>query len=363
MYSSIGGLGTLGYISSASLYSSIGGLGTLGYLSTLPQNADFIQIRVSSLTASTLQLSSYTLFTQGVSTLRLGTVGPGTFFLSSMNVGINCNAPETTFDLAGTMKIASSLTVSSINITPGTLNVTGVTTLSNTSNTGTLNVTGFVGIGKTASYNLDVSGNINCTQLLISGIPFSGSVAGINSSGNIGINKSSNASIALDVSGTMNVSGLTTLSNTSNTGTFGVVGLTTLANTSNTGTLGVAGLTTLSSNVIIQNTGSSPYALDVNGVAQAAIYYSSVTAGGTTTITPNNFGIFYNITVNGTYTLSLSNGQASSNIGKYVCLRNNCGTTLTIALLNATGITSPVTLSNAQSATFVVATTTTYALF
>jgi hypothetical protein len=151
------------------------------------------------------------------------------------------------------------------------------------------------------------------------------------------------------------------LSNTSNTGTLGVAGVTTLSNTSNTGTFGVAGLTTLSSNVIIQNSGSSPYALDVNGVAQAAIYYSSVTTGGT--ITPNNFGIFYNITTNASYTLAFSSNQAASNIGKYVCVRNNCGATLTITLTNASGITSPVTLSNAQSATFVVATTSTYALF
>lgn len=105
------------------------------------------------------------------------------------------------------------------------------------------------------------------------------------------------------------------------------------------------------------------YTLDVNGPAQSAIYYSSITAGGTLTVTPNNFGIFYNITANGTYTLAFSATQASSNIGKYVCFRNNSGATLSFTLTGVSGITSPVVLANAQSATFVVATTSTYALF
>jgi hypothetical protein len=105
------------------------------------------------------------------------------------------------------------------------------------------------------------------------------------------------------------------------------------------------------------------YTLDVNGPIQAAIYYSTIATGGTQTITPNNFGIFYNITATGSFTLAFAASQATSNIGKYVCVRNNCGSTLSLTLTGVSGITSPVTLLNAQSATFVVATTTTYALF
>ena len=111
---------------------------------------------------------------------------------------------------------------------------------------------------------------------------------------------------------------------------------------------------------------SSPaagYALDVNGPAQSAIYYSTITAGGTMTVTPNNFGIFYNITAAGTYTLAFSASQASSNIGKYVSFRNNTGGTLSLTLTGVSGIASPISLGNAQSATIVVATTNTYALF
>jgi hypothetical protein len=111
------------------------------------------------------------------------------------------------------------------------------------------------------------------------------------------------------------------------------------------------------------NTATPGYTLDVNGVIQGAVYYSTITVGGIATVTPNNFGIFYNITTSGTYTLAFSASQASSNIGKYVVFRNNSGVTLSLALTGVSGITSPITLSNAQSATVVVATTSTYALF
>jgi hypothetical protein len=115
--------------------------------------------------------------------------------------------------------------------------------------------------------------------------------------------------------------------------------------------------------VAIGSPTATAYSLDVNGVIQGAVYYSTITVGGIATVTPNNFGIFYNITTSGTYTLAFSASQASSNIGKYVVFRNNSGVTLSLALTGVSGITSPVTLSNAQSATIMVATTTTYALF
>jgi hypothetical protein len=126
----------------------------------------------------------------------------------------------------------------------------------------------------------------------------------------------------------------------------------------------ITGALTVNTNGRVGINSTTPsYTLDVNGPAQSAVYYSSITAGGTTTVTPNNFGIFYNIMTSGTYTLAFSATQAASNIGKYVCFRNNSGTTLSLILTGVSGITSPVSLANAQSATFVVATTTTYALF
>ena len=88
-----------------------------------------------------------------------------------------------------------------------------------------------------------------------------------------------------------------------------------------------------------------------------------MTTGGTLTITPANFGVFYNITTAGTYTVALAGTQPSSNIGKYNVFRNNTTGALSIAITGGSGITSPVTCVSQQSITFIVATTTSYALF
>jgi hypothetical protein len=124
------------------------------------------------------------------------------------------------------------------------------------------------------------------------------------------------------------------------------------------------GLSKVSGTLGVNTTTTYPgYTMDINGPTQSAVYYSSFTAGGTTTITPANFGTFYNITAAGTYTLAFSASQPASNIGKYNCFRNNSGGSLSFTLTGVSGITSPLTIANAQSATFVVATTSTYALF
>ena len=142
-----------------------------------------------------------------------------------------------------------------------------------------------------------------------------------------------------------------------NTGT--TAGASSTAGTNNANTLSITATGIGISNL----TPATGYALDVNGPSQSAIFYSAITSGGTATITPTNFGVFYNITVTGTYTLSFSASQPSSNIGKYVCFRNNTGGTLSLTLTGVSGIASPLSLLNAQSATIVVATTSTYALF
>ena len=143
--------------------------------------------------------------------------------------------------------------------------------------------------------------NINFTGLLTSnGTTFSGAPPGINSAGSVGINSASNASYSLLVTGnqsntgTLNVTGLTTLVNSSNTGTLGVAGattlagtlnvtgLTTLVNSSNTGTLGVAGATTL---VNSSNTGTL-------GVAGATTMAGTLNVTGLTThVNSSNTGI------------------------------------------------------------------------
>ena len=108
----------------------------------------------------------------------------------------------------------------------------------------------------------------------------------------------------------------------------------------------------------------SSFTLDVNGPFRSAVYYSTITAGGTMTITPgNNFGVYYNITASGTYTISLDSSQISQNIGKYYVFRNNSGSSLSITITGGSGITSPITVATATTATIMVATTSSYALF
>ena len=164
--------------------------------------------------------------------------------------------------------------------------------------------------------------------------------------------------------GTLGVAGLATFGNTSNTGTLGVAGLATFSNTSNTGTLGVAGLTTANTIAINQASVGSGFYLDANGPTRGSIYYSTMTTGGTTTIITNyNFGVYYNITTSGTYTIQVETTQYSSNVGKFYMFRNNTGSDLSVTLTNATGITSPLTISAATSASIVIASASSYALF
>jgi hypothetical protein len=107
------------------------------------------------------------------------------------------------------------------------------------------------------------------------------------------------------------------------------------------------------------------FSLDVNGYSRGAIYYSSVTAGGTMTIqTCNYFGVYYDIKTAGTYTLAVVSGmQPASNLGKYYTFRNNTGADLSVTFSGGSGITSPFTIYSNASATIVVATTSLYALF
>jgi hypothetical protein len=194
--------------------------------------------------------------------------------------------------------------------TPGTLGgvtgsltnltVSGLTSLGNSSNTGNLGVAGTTTLASVSATNINFTGglysngvifsggsaspnfstistigqaafyssvqiqgglsvfssltarNINFTGLLTSnGTTFSGTPAGINSAGSIGIGAAAGATTLLVTgtqsnTGTLGVAGATTLS-----GTLGVTGLTTLVNSSNTGTLGVAGNATVTGTLAV----------------------------------------------------------------------------------------------------------------
>jgi hypothetical protein len=86
-----------------------------------------------------------------------------------------------------------------------------VSVIAGTNNVNSLSVTA-AGIGINCNapnvlYSLDVSGTINCTQILQGGAALTTGIAGINSTGRIGINKSADSAIPFDVSGQTRFSG------------------------------------------------------------------------------------------------------------------------------------------------------------
>jgi len=104
------------------------------------------------------------------------------------------------------------------------LNNSASETGSSTSGTGNVNIMSVTAIGvgincNVPQYTLDVNGTVNATSILVNGAALTTNIAGINSSGNVGIGGALNASYNLLVTGTQ-----------SNTGTLGVTGAGTFYN-------------------------------------------------------------------------------------------------------------------------------------
>ena len=140
-----------------------------------------------------------------------------------------------------------------------------------------------------------------------------------------------------------------------------------LINVSNVSSMGgsfssVNVLGSISTNTMIVNS-----TLDVYGPAQSGVYFSTVTSARTINLSNNpSFGVFYYITGTGTYPIVFNSTQPSSNIGRYNAIRNCSGADITLTITGATffgGLTAPTTCSHLQTLTFMIATTTTYALF
>jgi hypothetical protein len=112
------------------------------------------------------------------------------------------------------------------------------------------------------------------------------------------------------------------------------------------------------------NVPQTRFALDVNGPMRYGILPSTVSAGGTLTITPGtSFGTIYNITTSGTYTIALAATQPPLNVGKFYEFRNNSGTNMTVTISGGSGIPSPMPFSTNVTTMIVVASSNAYALF
>jgi hypothetical protein len=115
------------------------------------------------------------------------------------------------------------------------------------------------------------------------------------------------------------------------------------------------------------------YLLDVNGPVQGAVYYSTLSADITPrqsatpiSLTPANFGVFYNLSIQTIYTITLCNSSVS-NVGKYNVFRNNSPGIISVyvSFMSPTlgYMISPIIVNQYQSITFMVATSNSYALF
>ena len=126
----------------------------------------------------------------------------------------------------------------------------------------------------------------------------------------------------------------------------------------------ISSLLTYTSTLLLTAAPNSYWMVDVNGFSRSAVYYSSFATPGTVTLAPANFfGVYYNMTGTGTYTIALAGTQDFSNIGKYYSFRNNSANDMIVTITGGTGITSPTTIYSSNSINIMVATTNSYVLF
>jgi len=130
------------------------------------------------------------------------TAGTGNINMMSVTaagLGINCNVPGYTLDVNGDINYSGNLRKNGV-IFSGS--PAGINSAGNIGINGALN----------ASFALNVNGNLNFTGTINSnGSPLNLTTAGINSSGNIGINGALNANYVLNVNGDTKLDGATYL--------------------------------------------------------------------------------------------------------------------------------------------------------
>jgi hypothetical protein len=269
--SNTGSLGVAGATTLASATAST--LGVSGATTLASASATSLsvtgQTTLASATASTLGVAGETtlasasatsLGVSGLTTLantsNSGTLGvAGATTLASASATSLSVTGQTTLvnsSNTGTLGVAGATTLASASAT--SLGVSGLTTLANTSNTGTLGVAGATTLGTLTATNINFTGSLMSNGSAFTG----GAVAGINSSGNVGIG-----------------------------GAAGSTNLLVNGSQSNTGTLGVAGNTTLGGHLSLYTANGGTWAITSleNGVSQNRIWFSSSNSGvGSATI-------------------------------------------------------------------------------
>ena len=269
------------YYNEANSTSTINAYIQNAYIQNL--SVSFFTVQVVS-TLTTEYISDVTITYANISSANISSLQSGeAVFYSSVHI----QGGLSVFSTIG----AEAISIDSVAAIGGTLDVTGFTTLANTSNTGYLGVAGAVTmtsnlstIGQAAFYSsVQIQGglsvfssiattNLNFTGALYSnGVLFAGSTGApifstLSTLGQAAFYSSVQIQGGLSVFSTIGTYGLSVLSNTTIGGTLDVTGVTTLSNTSNTGTLGVAGAVTMTSNL--------------STIGQAAFYSSVQIQGG-----------------------------------------------------------------------------------
>lgn len=204
---------------------------------------------------------------------------------ASGNVGIGLSAPTSKLHVQGNVLVEDDLNVRGTSYMQSQTRVYGGFLVGNSTVPGgrlVVNTAGHVGIGVTSpTCTLDVRGDTN--------IGVSGATANLKVSGDIGIRKT--PTCALDVSGSVKVSGTTTLGTNANAANLEVYGKIVTHQNNNalhdlsvSTTLNVSGATTLASGTVTGKLGigiSSPsHKLEVNGSTQVGSMH--VTGNSTT---------------------------------------------------------------------------------
>jgi hypothetical protein len=358
-------------------------------ISTNSLNANIINLN-TGITSASAQITNANVTTSTIATLRvpinflgIGNSNTlGSIITTGGNVGINITSPSATLDIGGTVKITTSLTTGAIyatnitatnmvatSTTTGTLNATGLSSLTNVSatnqtlgvlvattglTTGTINATGLSSLTNTSITNLSATNIIGTTVSASTLVGTTITGGNLSLSGNLfvggtltTVNITSTNFVDTNVSaGTMNVSGLSSLT------TLTVSGSSTLGNLNVPGGFSapnayvtVWGLTA-STNV----TTGAVYATNstITNIVSTNVTVSTVRITGNTFILGGGIYPSVNTTTGSDFFVNVYGGTLSVNGNLYMSGYN----ITSIGSLNSTNIVS----SSAQITTSTIAT-------